>query len=115
MIGRPELEKVDIDSPGGIPGADGLPSLSVLIHNSIIHACLRIMGAVAEHGGFGFFENPPFKSETLVKNIQSKSTKSFLLYAEYLTIKCNVPERWLHTDLGCIFVRNIARAIKKAV
>ena len=31
-----------------------------------------------------------------------------------MTTKCNVPERWLHTDLGIKFVRSIAKAIKKA-
>ena len=58
----PRVER-DIDNPGGIAREDGLPSLNVLIHNVIIHACLRIMGAAAEHGGFGFFENPPARRE----------------------------------------------------
>ena len=35
-------------------------------------------------------------------------------YLEYLTVKCNVPDKNLHTDLGCIYVRCVAKLIKKS-
>ena len=53
-------------------------------------------------------------SESLLLYMQSKSPKSFVNYATYLTEECNVNEPWLHTELGIILVRSICNLIEKA-
>lgn len=48
---------------------------------------------------------PPFKSVSLLTMIQSKGNiRCSLKYLEYLTIKCNVKDRRLHTELGCLYI-----------
>ena len=42
------------------------------------------------------------------------NVKCCLKYLEYLTLKCNVPKRHLHTELGCLYIRYINKLIKKA-
>jgi hypothetical protein len=46
-------------------------------------------------------KKPPFISEKLLRLMQTKGgTRSSLKYMEYLTIKCNVPDRMLHLKYG---------------
>lgn len=56
---------------------------------------------------------PPFKSPDLLKKIQmTGSVTCVLYYLEYLTLDCNVLEKRLHTELGCLFVRYISMIVK---
>ena len=48
---------------------------------------------------------PPFMSDKLLTMIQSNGNiRCSLKYLEYLTLKCNVKERRLHTELGCLYI-----------
>jgi hypothetical protein len=48
-------------------------------------------------------ENPPFISEKLLKMMQTKGgTRCSLKYMDYLTLKCNVQDRMLHTRYGTL-------------
>ena len=42
----------------------------------------------------------------------SGGVRNTLKYLEYLTLKCNVPRRELHRELGCLFVRYINKKVK---
>jgi len=58
---------------------------------------------------------PPFKSEELLKKIQQNgSVTCVLYYLEYLTLKCNIQEKKLHTELACLFVHYISLIVGKA-
>lgn len=56
----------------------------------------------------------PFMSDSLLKLIHQKGNiRCSLRYLDYLTIKCNVKERRLHTELGCLYVQYISRLLNK--
>lgn len=57
----------------------------------------------------------PFKSAELLKKIQMHGSVTCVLnYLEYLTMKCNVQDRKLHTELGCLFVHYIQMIVNRA-
>ena len=59
-------------------------------------------------------EKVPFMSDSLLKLIHQKGNiRCSLRYLDYLTIKCNVKERRLHTELGCLYVQYITRLLNK--
>ena len=59
-------------------------------------------------------QSPPFMSDKLLTMIQSKGNiRCSLKYLEYLTLKCNVKERRLHTELGCLYIQYIQRLLKQ--
>ena len=57
---------------------------------------------------------PPFMSDKLLKMIQSKGNiKCCLKYLEYLTLRCRVKQKRLHTELGCLYIQYIHRQLRK--
>lgn len=59
-------------------------------------------------------ERPPFISDKLLKTIQTKGgTRCSLIYLEYLTLKCNVDNRLLHTRYGSLLVQYIHSILRK--
>lgn len=42
------------------------------------------------------------------------SVTCVLNYLEYLTMKCNVQDKKLHTELGCLFVHYIQMIVNRA-
>lgn len=56
----------------------------------------------------------PFMSNSLIDYFNMEGgSKCLLRYLEYLTIKCNVSSKQLHTELGCLYVRCIVSLVKK--
>ena len=50
-------------------------------------------------------ERAPFMSDKLIKMIKEKGgIKCCLKYLEYLTLKCNIKDKRLHSELGCLYI-----------
>ena len=57
----------------------------------------------------------PFMSDSLINYINSEgNAKCLIRYLEYLTLKCNVTSKDLHTELGCLYIRCIISLVKKS-
>ena len=57
---------------------------------------------------------PPFMSTKLLKMIHEKGNiRCSLKYFEYLTLKCKVKERKIHTELGCQYIQNVLNLLKR--
>ena len=67
----PPVVRTFPDHVAGVPDADGLPPLHVLLSNVLIVNVLYVMGCASLHGGANMFENPPPRRRGVTFNKQS--------------------------------------------